>query len=118
MVDKLSQLPEGVQPQISVHELASAEETVRKDPQVQKLAAELGRLLSLPNSTWSFFRLKHIAGLKPENIYADGWTIGWDPRFPRNRRLQQALLFARFNEHDNLYAHPLVSNKDIAARLG
>lgn len=46
-MDKLSQLPEGVQPQITVHELASAEETVRGDPQVQKLARELGRFLRL-----------------------------------------------------------------------
>ena len=49
-------------------------------------------------------------GLKPENIYVDGWSIGWDKRFPKRQRLQQALIFARFGEHDNLYAHPLVSS--------
>ncbi|GJJ14192.1 hypothetical protein Clacol_008454 [Clathrus columnatus] len=87
VMETLTKLPEGTQPQISVDELFAAENTVRKDPRVQKLAAE--------------------QGLKPENIYADGWSIGWDSRFPTKKRLQQALLFARFHEHDNLYAYPL-----------
>ncbi|KAI0288584.1 peroxisomal copper amine oxidase [Russula brevipes] len=39
--------------------------------------------------------------------FADGWSIGYDDRFPLSLRLQQALLFARFSQHDNLYAHPL-----------
>ena len=34
--------------------------------------------------------------------------MGYDDRFPNSQRLQQALLFARFSQHDNLYAHPLV----------
>ncbi|KAF8518115.1 copper amine oxidase [Hysterangium stoloniferum] len=86
-VETLIKLPEGTQPQISISELAAAEQVVRKDPEVKRLAAEIG--------------------LQPENIYADGWSIGWDSRFPNNKRLQQAILFARFEEHDNLYAHPL-----------
>jgi primary-amine oxidase len=46
----------------------------------------------------------------PEQIYADGWAIGYDDRFPKSTRLQQAFLYARFSEHENLYAHPLVSS--------
>ncbi|KIJ56070.1 hypothetical protein M422DRAFT_239272 [Sphaerobolus stellatus SS14] len=42
LVDSVKQLPEGVQPQISVHELGAAEEIVRNDPTVIKLAAEIG----------------------------------------------------------------------------
>ena len=49
------------------------------------------------------------AGLEPEQLYADGWSIGYDDRFPKAQRLQQALMFARLSEHDNLYAHPLAS---------
>ena len=48
------------------------------------------------------------AGIEPHQISADGWAIGWDERFPQSQRLQQALVFARFSQHDNLYAHPLV----------
>ncbi|KAF8530017.1 copper amine oxidase [Hysterangium stoloniferum] len=87
IVETITKLPEGTQPQISVQELAGAELAVRNDPQIQKLAAEIG--------------------LKPEQIYADGWSIGWDARFPKHVRLQQAIMFARFSEHGNLYAHPL-----------
>ena len=49
------------------------------------------------------------AGVLPEQIFCDGWSIGYDERFPQQRRVQQALMFARFSEHDNLYAHPLVN---------
>ena len=48
-------------------------------------------------------------GVLPEQIFCDGWSIGYDERFPQQRRVQQALMFARFSEHDNLYAHPLVN---------
>lgn len=41
-IESIVQLPEGVQPQISVHELGAAEGVVRKDPRVIKLAAEVG----------------------------------------------------------------------------
>lgn len=46
------------------------------------------------------------AGLLPEQISCDGWSIGYDARFDKKLRLQQCLLFARFDEHSNLYAHP------------
>jgi Cu2+-containing amine oxidase len=49
------------------------------------------------------------AGVLPDQIFCDGWSIGYDERFPQQRRVQQALMFARFSEHDNLYAHPLVN---------
>lgn len=48
-------------------------------------------------------------GIEPHQIAADGWAVGYDDRFPKHQRLQQALLFARFSEHENLYAHPLVN---------
>ncbi|KAG1848527.1 copper amine oxidase [Suillus subalutaceus] len=68
-------------------ELAFCEHVVRRDATVQALAKEVGVL--------------------PEQIYADGWAIGYDDRFPKHTRLQQAFVFARYSEHENLYAHPL-----------
>jgi hypothetical protein len=47
-------------------------------------------------------------GIQPDQIGADGWSIGYDQRFPQHSRLQQAFMFARLFEHENLYAHPLV----------
>ncbi|KAJ8457368.1 hypothetical protein ONZ51_g11577 [Trametes cubensis] len=87
VVDSLEKLPEGVQPQISVEELLLCEEIIRADEKVKQLAAEVG--------------------VKPEQLHADGWAIGHDPRFPTRQRIQQALLFARWSRHENLYAHPL-----------
>ncbi|KAH7915737.1 copper amine oxidase [Hygrophoropsis aurantiaca] len=87
VVDTITLVPDGSEPQITVEELNACEQIVRNDPQVQALAKEVGVL--------------------PHQICADGWAIGYDERFPKSLRLQQALLFARFGEHDNLYAHPL-----------
>ncbi|KAI0824402.1 peroxisomal copper amine oxidase [Trametes gibbosa] len=87
IVDTVDKLPEGVQPQISVQELLLCEEIIRADQRVIKLAAEVG--------------------VKPEQLHADGWAIGYDGRFPENKRIQQALMFARWGRHENLYAHPL-----------
>ncbi|KAG6917386.1 hypothetical protein DXG01_002765 [Tephrocybe rancida] len=86
-IDTFEKLADGVHTQISVEELIEAEVVVRKSPLVQKLAAEVG--------------------VTPDQIYCDGWSIGYDDRFPNHRRVQQALTYARFSEHDNLYAHPL-----------
>ncbi|KAL4263944.1 Amine oxidase [Pleurotus pulmonarius] len=86
-VASLEKLAEGVQPQISVEELIACEQVVRKDKYVQELAAKVGVL--------------------PDQIYCDGWSIGYDERFPQSRRVQQALVFARYGQHENLYAHPL-----------
>ncbi|KAI0668175.1 peroxisomal copper amine oxidase [Trametes maxima] len=87
VVDSIEKLPDGVQPQISVEELLLCEEIIRADERVIKLAAEVG--------------------VKPEQLHADGWAIGYDDRFPSNQRIQQALVFARWSRHENLYAHPL-----------
>ncbi|KAK0500956.1 copper amine oxidase [Armillaria luteobubalina] len=86
-VESLEKLPEGTQPQISVQELVACEKIVKSDARVQQLAKEVGVL--------------------PEQIVCDGWSIGYDDRFPQKRRIQQALIFARLSEHENLYAHPL-----------
>ena len=87
VVEEVTKLPEGTQPQISVEELAMAEEVVKKSPKVQALMKEIG--------------------LTAENISCDGWSIGYDERFPANKRVQQALMFARLGPHENMYAHPL-----------
>ena len=42
VVEKLTKLPVGVQPQITVQELIMAEETIRADEGVRKLAADVG----------------------------------------------------------------------------
>ncbi|TRM66237.1 copper amine oxidase [Schizophyllum amplum] len=86
-VDTLDLLPEGSQPQISVEELVAAEKTIKADKRIQELAKAVG--------------------VEPEQIVCDGWSIGYDDRFPQQRRVQQALIFARFGEHENLYAHPM-----------
>lgn len=86
-VEKLDKLPEGVQPQISVQELLECERIVKESKRVQELAAEVG--------------------IKPDQFACDGWSIGYDVRFPQSKRIQQALVFARFSQHDNLYAHPM-----------
>ncbi|KAI0044568.1 hypothetical protein FA95DRAFT_1562098 [Auriscalpium vulgare] len=86
-VEKIDKLPEGTQPQLSPGELLACEEIVKNDPGVQQAAKAVG--------------------VEPHQIFADGWSIGYDDRFPKSQRLQQGLLFARFSEHDNLYAHPL-----------
>ncbi|KAG8834242.1 hypothetical protein FRC17_009318 [Serendipita sp. 399] len=80
-------LSEDVHPQITPEELNEADEAVRRNPEVIKLAADIG--------------------VTPEQLHADGWSIGYDDRFPAKKRLQQCLLFARYGEHENLYAHPL-----------
>lgn len=46
-------------------------------------------------------------GLTPDQVCADGWSIGYDERWPQTKRLQQCLLYARFAPHSNLYSHPL-----------
>ncbi|KDR85777.1 hypothetical protein GALMADRAFT_386616 [Galerina marginata CBS 339.88] len=86
-LDTLTLLPEEFHPQISVEELIACEVVVKNNPTIQKLAKDVGVL--------------------PEQIFCDGWSIGYDDRFPQKRRVQQALVFARFSEHDNLYAHPM-----------
>ncbi|KAJ7188863.1 copper amine oxidase [Mycena filopes] len=86
-LDTFDLLEEGLQPQISVEELVNCERVVRNDPLVQQLAKDVG--------------------ITPEQIHCEGWSIGYDERFPTTNRLQQGLLFARFSQHDNLYAHPM-----------
>ena len=86
-VRSFTQLPDGVEPQITPEELNQADEAVRKDANVIKFAAEVG--------------------IDASQISADGWSIGYDNRFGKKRRLQQCMVFARFGPHENLYAHPL-----------
>lgn len=86
-IEKYTKLPEDVHPQITPEELNEADEAVRRSPEVIKIAADIG--------------------VTPEQLHADGWSIGYDDRFDLGRRLQQCLLFARYEPHENLYAHPL-----------
>lgn len=46
-VDTIEQLPEGVQPQISVEELIACEKVVKADKKIQELAKEVGPCVSL-----------------------------------------------------------------------
>ncbi|KAF8150485.1 peroxisomal copper amine oxidase [Mycena galopus ATCC 62051] len=86
-IDTFDLLEEGLQPQISIEELVNIEEVVRNDPLVQQLAKDIG--------------------VTPEQIHCEGWSIGYDERFPHAKRLQQGFFYARFSRHDNLYAHPM-----------
>lgn len=106
-IESLLKLPEGTQPQITPGELLACEAIVKNDARVQALAKEVGELTSQPNDRTNDLS-PCLAGIEPHQIFADGWSIGYDDRFPTSLRLQQALLFARFSQHENLYAHPLV----------
>ena len=106
-VESLLKLPEGTQPQISPAELLACEDIVRKDARVQALAKQVGKLILHSLTLEPVTHFPH-AGIEPHQIYADGWSVGYDDRFPTSLRLQQAFLFARFSQHENLYAHPLV----------
>lgn len=86
-VTRFTQLPMGTQPGLAPEEVSEAEEIMRNDPRVQEAARQVG--------------------VEPENLYADGWSIGYDDRFPSSMRLQQCLVYARKSEHENLYAHPM-----------
>ncbi|KAG2099878.1 copper amine oxidase [Suillus discolor] len=72
-VDTCELVADGAEPQISPEELAFCEHVVRRDATVQALAREVG--------------------VEPDQIYADGWAIGYDDRFPKHTRLQQAFDF-------------------------
>ncbi|PWY98606.1 hypothetical protein BCV70DRAFT_34424 [Testicularia cyperi] len=85
-VKSVKKLPKGVQPTITLEELCNAEQAIRKDQRIIDAAAAVG--------------------VKPEQLYADGWSVGWDQRFG-DKRVQQCLLYARFDPHENLYAHPM-----------
>lgn len=107
-------LEEGVQSQLSPEELEQAEQHVRADERVRALAAEIGESSGLGSASALSERLLKFPpswpGLLPEQISCDGWSIGYDTRFDKRLRLQQCLLFARFSEHSNLYAHPRSSS--------
>ncbi len=107
-IESLLKLPEGTQPQISPGELLACEAIVKNDARVQALAKEVGELTLPRPDAWTSDTFVCLAGVEPHQIFADGWSIGYDDRFPTSLRLQQAFLFARFSQHDNLYAHPLV----------
>lgn len=83
---EVTALEEGVQPALTMEELVATEDAIRSDERVIQAAADVG--------------------IKPEELFADGWSIGWDERWPK-RRVQQAICFARFGKDENLYAHPL-----------
>lgn len=87
VVESVEKLPDGSQPQLSPEELLDCESIIKADPEIQRLAKEVG--------------------IEPHQIFADGWAIGYDERFPLTTRVQQAFCFARYSEHENLYAHPL-----------
>ena len=86
-VAKMIKLPTGMQPSLTPDEVAEAEEIMRNDSRVVEAARQVG--------------------IEPEHLYADGWSIGYDDRFPESQRLQQCLVYARKSEHENLYAHPM-----------
>ncbi|KAF7297913.1 Amine oxidase [Mycena chlorophos] len=86
-VDTLDLLDEGAQPAITNEELNYCEVVIRADERVQQIAKDIGIL--------------------PEQLYCEGWSIGYDDRFAVSYRLQQCMMFARFGQDENHYAHPL-----------
>ncbi|VEU19634.1 DEKNAAC100542 [Brettanomyces naardenensis] len=79
-----------VQPIITVEDLCSTEEIIRKDPHVIEQCVISG-----------------VPADQMDHIYCDPWTIGYDERWGTSRRLQQALMYYRNNEDDSHYSHPL-----------
>jgi primary-amine oxidase len=86
-VTQFKQLPVGMQPGLAPEEVSDAEDIMRSDPRVIEAARQVG--------------------VEPDQLYADGWSIGYDDRFPTSMRLQQCLVYARKSPHENLYAHPM-----------
>ncbi|PWN31808.1 peroxisomal copper amine oxidase [Meira miltonrushii] len=76
----------GVQPALTLEELVMSEQAIRKDSRVIEAAKDVG--------------------VSVEELFCDGWSIGWDERFP-NKRVQQCLCYARYGKDENQYAHPL-----------
>ncbi len=86
-VESVKKLDVGMQPSLTPEEVNDAEKILREDPRIVAIAREVG--------------------VEPENLYADGWSIGYDDRFDKSVRVQQCLMYARKSEHENLYAHPM-----------
>ncbi|CAO1615752.1 unnamed protein product [Sympodiomycopsis kandeliae] len=85
-IDSVEKLKEGVQPSLTIQELVYAEQLCRKNERVLKAAAEVG--------------------VSKEELHCDGWSIGWDDRFP-GKRLLQCLTYKRYGKDQHLYGHPL-----------
>ncbi|PWN47568.1 hypothetical protein IE53DRAFT_244019 [Violaceomyces palustris] len=86
-VESVKKLPVGMQPGLTPEEVNEAEEILRADPRICAIAREVG--------------------IEPHQLYADGWSIGYDDRFDPSIRLQQCLVYARKSDEENLYAHPM-----------
>lgn len=74
------------------------------------------RYANLIISIWPVVTRSPHAGVLPEQVFCDGWSIGYDDRFPHSQRIQQAFVYARLGEHENLYAHPMVSANYLLPR--
>ncbi|SCV69173.1 BQ2448_2193 [Microbotryum intermedium] len=98
LVEKVEKLPEGVQPAITNEEMTQSEEVVRNDPEVIRLCAEVG--------------------VSKEQIMCDCWSIGYEHRFGKGVRLQQAFVYARLGADEHLYAHPLDFNCVVDTNAG
>lgn len=57
-------------------------------------------------------------GIAAEQIVCDCWSIGYEHRFGQDRRLQQAFVYARLGDNENLYAHPLDFNCVVDSNRG
>lgn len=80
---------------------------------IVKLAAEVGTFCWNSQCRHCSHHVPRL-GITPEQICADGWSIGWDERWPNSKRVQQCLLYARLSPDANIYAHPLVSIRDYS----
>ncbi len=80
----------GVQPILTLDELVGCDDILRKDPTV----IEQCILSGVPEN-------------EMDHVFADPWALGFDERWPTERRLQQAILYYRSDEDDSHYSHPL-----------
>ena len=65
VVEVVTKLPEGTQPQISVEELAQAENVVKTDPRVVALAKEIGMYDSIVSN---FCISRRLASICPHDL--------------------------------------------------
>jgi primary-amine oxidase len=86
-VESWKEIPD-VGPTLTLEDLDVCERVARTDPRVIKACNDLG-----------------ITDMS--RVFIDGWAIGFDDRWGRDRRLQQGIVYYRNSACDNQYAHPL-----------
>lgn len=77
-IDAVEMLPKGVEPGITLEELIAAEETVKRDPRVQKYAADVGvKPDQIFAGEFRFMELTASLISSRAHLLADRWMVNW-----------------------------------------